>query len=202
MALWASSEYGAWVKHENSKRTRWKCVMFLWLSTILFWSPLGLFLCVVSCVSALPIMAGLSHTSGTHLGWSFSLSLCLFLISLRFVQMAEARDPMYEQKQIGFWGLSLEVAPHCFCHFNWTVQVIEPARVKDWWTKLHILKKGVARSHCVAQTSSQSGDTERSKGWQPLLQSIIITVWNEYPPFSCIELARIYSPVMPNCKGT
>ena len=53
MALWVSSEYGGWVKHEHSKRTRWKCVMFLWLSTILFWSPLGLFLCVWSAVCQL-----------------------------------------------------------------------------------------------------------------------------------------------------
>ena len=53
MALWVSSEYGGWVKHEHSKRTRWKCVMFLWLSTILLWSPLSLFLCVWSAVCQL-----------------------------------------------------------------------------------------------------------------------------------------------------
>ena len=157
---------------------------------------------VVSCVTALPIMAGPSHISGTYLGWSISLSLCLFLISLRFIQMAEARGPMYEQKQIGFLRSKSGSGPHCFCHFNWTAQVVEPARVKDWSTKLHVLKRGETRSHCVAQTSSQSADTGRSKRWHPFLQSIIITVWNKSQPFACIQLARIYSHVMPNSKGT
>ena len=65
--------------------------------------------------------------------------------------------------------------------------------MKRWWTKPHILKRRVARLHCVAPTSSQDVDTGRNKGWPPLLQSMIIMAWNYLPPFCvCIQLARIF----------
>ena len=66
------------------------------------------------------------------------------------------------------------------------MQVIEPARVKGLGPKPHILKSRVARSHCVAQTSSQSVDTGRITGWQPFLRSMIIIVWN-YLSLFCVH---------------
>ena len=41
-ALWAPSQYGVWVKHQHSKRTRWKCVRFYDLAqSFYYWvSPL------------------------------------------------------------------------------------------------------------------------------------------------------------------
>ena len=68
----------------------------------------------------------------------------------------------------------------------WLQWSVEPARVKGLGPKPHILKSRVARSHCVAQTSSQSVDTGRITGWQPFLRSMIIIVWN-YLSLFCVH---------------
>ena len=167
-----------------------------------FKCPLGLFLCLWSVVCQL-CWSWLGCLTYVGLIWddpSVFYSV-FFVVSLGFVHIVEARGPVYKQKQIDFLRCKFGSGTTFFCCTYWFKASHRTRESEEVVSQTPLLKeKSDKVSLCSTNLIPRCGHREEK------MMTAISAINEHYalkvlPPFCvCIELARIYSHIMPHSK--